>query len=99
MQRRSILRRFLYRFVEGLLITIVGFTLFDLLWYAYDAVGAFLNGSDLGVVDFKLTINLSRLLALPTVYSFVLIILDSLKVQTKGPLFDWIEERYLRKQK
>src|SRR5215470_10945014 len=95
MKTRTILRRILYRFVEGFLITLFIFTFFDLFWYGYDAVKALVDGSDLSMVKLKLTLNLSRLLSLPIVYSLVLVVLDSFNVQTKGPLLEWIEERYL----
>jgi hypothetical protein len=65
------------------------------MYYGYDAIKALFDGSDLNMVKLKLTLNLSRLLALPIFYSCAFIILDSLNVKTKAPVL----ERYFRKQK
>ena len=97
MQTRTILRKLLYRFVEGFTLIIICFTLFDLLWYGCDVVKALAEGGDWHIVQFKLTLNLNRLVALPALYSCGLVILDSLGMETKGPLLKWIEERYHRK--
>lgn len=93
MQGRMIVRKILNRFFEGLFLTIVGFTLFDLFWYGYDSAKGFINDSNVSIAVFRSSLNLSRLLVLPTIYSFALVIFDSLGVKTTGPLFDWIQER------
>ena len=99
MLKRPIAKIFLYRFVEGFVITIVAFTFSDLFWYGFDVFGAVMDGSDLSTVKVKLTLNLARALTLPFLYSFVMTLLESLNVRTKISFFEWLEGRHFRRQK
>ncbi|MCC7307566.1 MAG: hypothetical protein IT173_08365 [Acidobacteria bacterium] len=92
-----ILKNFLHRLIEGFLLTLVGFTFFDFLWYGYDVIGALAEGTDWHSVELRLTLNLTRLLGLSIVYSSLLTVCDLLNVRTKGPLIEWIEGRYFGK--